>query len=218
MSLNIAIVGAGQAALLVLNHFTTYRSHNVIGVSDLKEDAPAMLRAKELKLITTTNMGELIKRRDVDMVIELTGSEKVEAMIREQLRPNQSVLSASGAKLMCEVIEAQGAHTQQLVSSICEQFNETISDLETALLTLSKSSKLLEQLLKKGDLISVNANVEAARAGESGRAFATVVNEIHNLVQQMQQSLTSINGTSDNMQTTVGKLHTAESSLRNTFI
>ena len=41
-------------------------------------------------------------------------------------------------------------------------------------------------------MLSLNASIEAARAGEEGRGFAVVANEVRNLAEQSNASVTDI--------------------------
>jgi len=98
--MNIAIIGAGNASLTLMDYFLSNANIEIVGICDIKKDAPGIKRAVELGVATTTEMQTLIGNPKTELIIELTGNRKVQQKISELLRGNQHVMGAEAAKLM----------------------------------------------------------------------------------------------------------------------
>lgn len=64
--------------------------------------------------------------------------------------------------------------------------------LEKSLDEVSKIVGIVEKVVKKTELLSLNASVEASRAGEAGRGFAVVANEIISLANESRGAISEI--------------------------
>lgn len=215
--MNIALVGGGKAAATILNHFRVFREHRIVGIADLKTDAPGILRALELGIDTTTDMKSLVTRKDVELVIEITGSRKVQEMISNMLRPDQQMVTAEGAKLMTDLIDAQADQNSRAAENISANFNEITMGLEKTLEKIDISFKTIERLLKEGNIISVNAGIEAARAGTAGKPFEIVVKRIADMVKNIKEASDNIGLASQETRGTLKDLHTVEKNLQKSF-
>ncbi len=215
--MNIALVGGGKAAVSILDHFLSFREHQVVGVADIKTDAPGILRAKELGLETTNDMEILVKRADVDLIIEITGSEKVQEILRGLLRPDQQLVTARGAKLMTDLIEIQATHNAEVADGISLDFADLTKSLENTLKNIEISFHTIERLLREGNIISINASIEAARAGAAGKPFEVVVKRIAEMVNQIKEASNIIGQASAETSGTLVSLHAVEKRLQESF-
>ncbi len=79
-TINLAIVGGGRACKYFIELFYDERfpflDINIVGVCDINPEAEGFVLAKKLGIYTTNNFQDLFKIKELDSIIELTGSQK----------------------------------------------------------------------------------------------------------------------------------------------
>jgi len=114
--LHVAIVGGGRACynlLKLLNEDRLSRlKMKILGISDINPDAPGICYAKELGLFTATNLQELFNLKELNVIIELTGSAKIREEIYKEKPSGISVMDHIAARLFWDLIQMESEKTE----------------------------------------------------------------------------------------------------------
>ena len=113
--LNAAIVGGGKACYNLLKILDADRlsrlKMKILGVSDRDFNAPGFLYAKELNLFTTTSFHDLYALKDLNLIIELTGSTRVCEEILKSKPVGVSFIDFRAARLLWDMIQTEEKKT-----------------------------------------------------------------------------------------------------------
>jgi signal transduction histidine kinase len=162
--LNVAIVGGGKACKFFLeflhNNTSPYLNFNVLGVCDIDPEAEGFLLAKEMGIYTTSNLEDTLKIRDLDGVIELTGSREV-LLELIRLRPKGlGVLGHNISRLLRGLVikdqQLKSAEKQILLEKtatdfLIKQANERISVLSPDFLIVEANQAYVRAAGKSKD-------------------------------------------------------------------
>ena len=114
----IVLVGAGQGGSALIEIFHKDPRVKIVGIADINPNAPALDRAKRLKIQTASDYHQLLTQ-DVDLIIDVTGN----PVVHEELKANPKKIEVMGMRsamsmwqlmqerikstVMAEVIRAQ---------------------------------------------------------------------------------------------------------------
>ncbi len=208
--MKIVLIGGGNAAKTILEEFAGLADYEVVGVVDPVDSAPGMQKARELGIETGDDKACMIQQKDVSLIFELTGIKAVEDEVKALLQPHQQIVSSLGARITCSLIESHDKKTKKMADQVGQRFESATGKIESTLGGMKDSATNMDNLLRHGHLVSLNAKVEAARAGESGKAFSVVVDEIQHLVNQLKSALEHIRATSEITEATLTELRSAQ--------
>ncbi len=215
--MNIAIVGGGHAALTLLDTFEDMTESHIVGVADLRQDAPGMVRARELGILTTTDLEALVTRPEVHLVIEITGAERVRNKVASILRRDQEVMSAAAAKIMYDVIELRKKQNQVASERLSREFRGFGKRLAAARESIDTSLEQVDKVLSAMKIVALNAKIEASRAAAAGRAFGVVAEEMKRMAANAHTALETIRRASSETHETLGELNRAEKEMLSLF-
>ena len=98
--MNIAVVGAGRGGRSILAAICGLPDVKVVGISDLDENAPGIVLARELGVKTFADCLDMLRAGKPDIIIEATGVPKVQKMLHENKPEKTTIIDASAALLM----------------------------------------------------------------------------------------------------------------------
>ncbi|MGB3081654.1 MAG: ATP-binding protein, partial [Candidatus Omnitrophota bacterium] len=101
---NILIVGAGKGGLALIDAFHESETVNILGIVDTNANAPAFEPAKVLNIPTGSDYKKFLKKKNLNEVINVTGSEKVQKELLKACPPGVDVVSGHTAKLVWDLI------------------------------------------------------------------------------------------------------------------
>lgn len=100
----VGIVGCGRGGSAMLDNFHQNNVIDVVFVVDMDPNARGVKLAKELGIPVLWDASE-IKGHEVDVIIDVTGSEKVAHELNRLKRPETEVMSGGSAMMMWQFIE-----------------------------------------------------------------------------------------------------------------
>jgi PAS domain S-box-containing protein len=104
---NVLIVGAGKGGAALIDLLHKSPNMHVVGIVDIDSDAPGIKLAQYLCIPTGADYKEFFKEKDLDEIINVTGSEKIHRQILQEKPDNVELIGGHSAKLMWGLVEEQ---------------------------------------------------------------------------------------------------------------
>lgn len=144
----------------------------------------------------TNSLSELFEMLNVQsMVQSLKDSVQSLNELANNLASSSEEINASTEEISSTIQEITNGAVKQnnLVSNILQSGNSLQNHFKQNSVSLKQTSKLIEGINNKINLLALNASIEAARAGEYGRGFAIVAENIRRLADESKESLDQSN-------------------------
>ena len=111
---HIIILGAGKGGTALLESFLNLPGVRVLGIADKDSDAPGLKLAQLHHIPTTQNPFELLEKKDIHLIVNVTGDPAIPALLKPHTNPGTEVLGGSSSKVLWELIQHQSQVQSQL--------------------------------------------------------------------------------------------------------
>lgn len=208
---SVGIVGGGKVGLDLFSLFSQSKFARVHYVVDRDIKAPAILAAKKAHIAIYDDLDKALENQ-TDLILEVTGSDKVVEILQQKIgNACGKLITHSMAYVILQVIEENSTMLRETVISETEAIKNTIDE------NLNETSEMIdhiEDVTSEMRILALNARIEAARVGDAGRGFALVAEQmgkltdsVRDIARKMEKITVSVKSTSDQIKTTIGKLH-----------
>jgi methyl-accepting chemotaxis protein len=141
------------------------------------------------------SMRSQLKQDFSDLVKTITKTSNSIASISEDLAQSTEEVSSLSEEISMTVEDLSNDAEKQtiLVSSHLQDTLEVSKSLETKLEDVTNSLKIVNEISRKTNILSLNAAIEASRAGEYGRGFSVVASNVRELAELTKKHSNHIN-------------------------
>jgi len=115
---HVAIIGAGRGGTALMEIFATDPLVQIVGVAEVQKNAPGITLARQLGIPVTTNYRKLLDLERVDLIIDVSGNDKVWALLQDFHRMGVTIIGGASAKFMWELIEARIRATAEIEKTL----------------------------------------------------------------------------------------------------
>ena len=103
----VAIIGAGRGGTALMEIFAEDPLVKVVGIAEIRARTKGLLLARRLKIPVTRNYRDLLRMKNVELVIDVTGNPKVERALLKSRSQHMAIVGGPNAKFMWQLIEAR---------------------------------------------------------------------------------------------------------------
>lgn len=178
--MNVGIIGGGRGGAAILSLFMTMPSIRVQWVSDVRDEAPAIVKARELGIQTIRDFTARVKDPALQMVVEVTGVEKVNQLLKESMKENLSVMDGIAAQLLVNIVENRNELLRKIhieaeeVLGVAEQLNESAEQIRASVEQLAGEA---EKLAAHGETLAGTSD-QAALEAEKTQDILKLIEDI----------------------------------------
>ncbi len=157
--ISLGIIGGGRGGSHILNLIENMRDIRIEWIADLDEQAPALQIARRKGIRTITNFTPEVSNESLELVIEVTGNDKVAALLNEHKHQRLSTIDATGALLLVNMVKEREQMLEQLAEK-SHQLNDSMTTLENNAVHIEHAMK---NLSAEADTLTHNVeNLNAA--------------------------------------------------------
>ncbi|MEN6461278.1 MAG: methyl-accepting chemotaxis protein [Syntrophomonas sp.] len=180
---NIAVIGAGQGGASILNAFMGIGTVTIMGICDVNQNAPGIILARQNGIPTYDDLNSIFSIASLDVIVEATGSAKVQEIINNNKNEKTRVVDSEGANLMMMLV-----NSREEMIKVLHQESEKLADMSGELSeTMEQVNQVVEEVASYANQIATQATSLMSSAqeavthlGETGE----VLNFIHNIAKQ----------------------------------
>ncbi len=143
----IMIVGAGEGGTKLLPILHGYKEIEITGVSDVREDAPGLVLARELGIATAVDYKALMSQVKVDIIVDVSGNEAVTRELCDLMATTHvEVLQGQSANILYKLIDERRGREEEAMQRLREQ--EALYRIGIMLTSSESEDELLNTILE----------------------------------------------------------------------
>ncbi len=116
----VVIIGAGMGGTSLIEIFHNDPLVQIIGVADINHNSPGIQLAKKLRIPVTKNFKELLRSKEANLVIDVTGNQSVEEDLQSTLPPGMAIIGGPSAKFMWQLLEERIQSKEKIEQHLLE--------------------------------------------------------------------------------------------------
>lgn len=176
--ISLGIIGGGQGGLSIMHMVEGMSGAELRWVADIDENAPAIVEAKERGIKTATDFVPEVQDPSLQLVIEVTGNEKVRQLLNDNRHGELSVIDALGARFLVEIVEER----QEMIQQLHDQSEELAESAEKLSDSTNQIRQSMEQLSGEAEKLARTGQELSSTAEEASQA----VNDTHGILKFIQ--------------------------------
>ncbi len=142
-TVNILIIGAGKGGTALIELFHKCSTVRILGVADIKVDAPGMKLAEELGIPTDSDYKKFLDKEGLNKVIDVTGSEKVKEELLSLKPPNVELIGGYTARLMWSLIEER-KRAEEALQKAHAQNDQLLWSIPSIIISLDRGNRITQ--------------------------------------------------------------------------
>jgi methyl-accepting chemotaxis protein len=171
---NVMIVGAGQGGTSVLKALSGIDAVKIAGICDVNPNSPGIVLAGKLGIPTYHDLNEIFALSSLDVIIEATGSSKVQDIINSNKRAETAVVDSHGANLMMMLVRSREdmivvLHQEaEKLADMSRELSETMQNVGQVVEEVASYAQLVAD---KGVKLMESAQDASQHLGETGEVL-----------------------------------------------
>ena len=114
----VAILGGGRGGRALLEIFAQDPLARIVGLGESKPRTLGTKLARQLGVPVTQDYREILNMKEVDLIIDVTGSPEVERALHKIRTPSVAVIGGASAKFMWQLIDARIRATTEIEKTL----------------------------------------------------------------------------------------------------
>lgn len=114
----VAILGGGRGGRALLEIFAQDPLARIVGLGETKPRTLGTRLARQLGVPVTQDYREILNMKEVDLIIDVTGSPEVERALQKIRKPSVAIIGGASAKFMWQLIDARIRATTEIEKTL----------------------------------------------------------------------------------------------------
>ena len=131
-TVRVAIAGAGEEGYKAYRMLKEMKEVSLAGIADKDPAAPGMKAAGSEGVFVTEDINDLLKRPDLDVIIEATASKEVFDLIRQNKKNGAAMMEAKAANLIISILKENKEELLE-IKSVKSQLSAILDSVQEAI-------------------------------------------------------------------------------------